>query len=88
MSGETSNHPAPKTESDSPAAFAASVDLLAVTERCGSCDGDGYNDKWVEDDEGHDYPISIPCSRCGGTGELRSDGNDDSEAGERVTLDG
>lgn len=55
-------------------------ELLAVTVRCGACDGDGYNDKWVEDDDGNDYPISIPCSVCGGTGELRDDGEADPDA--------
>lgn len=50
-----------------------------MTLPCPACDGDGYNDRWLENDEGRDFPVSIPCERCSGTGELREDGEDDPE---------
>ena len=33
---------------------------------CPHCDGDGYIERWVEDSQGRDYPVAIPCDRCDG----------------------
>ncbi len=58
---------------------ASGDDLLAVTIQCLTCEGDGYYERWIEDAEGRDYPVALPCDICGGTGELRDDGEDDPE---------